>query len=69
MKNNNTFNNDLEFIKNFSKISISKICCELNINRQNLLNGRSSNESVLKVKNQIIKEFNCLLEKDRGCFL
>lgn len=65
MKNNNTFNNDLEFIKNFSKISISKICCELNINRQNLLNGRSSNENVLKVKNQIIKEFNCLFERYR----
>lgn len=62
---NKDINKDLEFIKNFSKISISKICCELNINRQNLLNGRSSYDNVLKVKNKIIKEFNCLLEKNR----
>lgn len=63
MKNNNSFNKDLEFIKSFSKINISKICCELKINRQNLLNGRSSSENVLKVKNQIIKEFNQLLKE------
>lgn len=62
---NKDINKDLEFIKSFSKINISKICCELKINRQNLLNGRSSSENVLKVKNQIIKEFNCLFERYR----
>ena len=33
---------DLEFIKGFSKISIQKICNKKNINRSNLLNGKSA---------------------------
>ena len=33
---------DLEFIKGFSKISIQEICNKKNINRGNLLNGKST---------------------------
>ena len=33
---------DLQYIKDFSKISVSKICEEHNINRQNLLNNIST---------------------------
>lgn len=47
--------NDLEFIKKFSKITITSICKDLKINRSNLLNGRTSKENTLKVKKEIIK--------------
>lgn len=44
---------DLNYIKNFSKISISKICEEKNINRQNLLNNNSSKKNAKIVRNEI----------------
>lgn len=36
----------LTFILSFSKISISSICKELNINRSNILNGKASEETI-----------------------
>ena len=39
----------LKKIKNISKISISDICKELNINRSNLLNGKTKIENEKKV--------------------
>lgn len=36
----------LKFILSFSKISISSICKELNINRSNILNGKASEETI-----------------------
>lgn len=49
--------NDLFFyIKNFSKIKISAICRKLNIDRSNLLNGRTSEENLIKVKEEIESE-------------
>ena len=52
---------DLKYIKNFSKISISSVCKELKINRQNLLNGLSSDKNTRLVKEKIkekIKELD-----------
>lgn len=54
-------NEDLEFIKAFSKIKISSICEELGIDRSNLLNGKSSNENVKKVKDKIIEKYDEIL--------
>lgn len=47
---------DLKFIREFSKISISKICRELNVNRPNILNGRASKEAIHNVKEEILKK-------------
>ncbi len=44
---------DLEFIKNFSKINISAICRELEIDRANLYNGKTSIDNEHKVKRAI----------------
>lgn len=51
-------NKDLDFIKEFSKISISSICKELNIDRSNLLNGITKEKNIILVKNKIISKFN-----------
>ena len=51
---------DLEFIKQFSKISISRLCRENKINRSNLLCGRSTKKNSKKIKKAIMKEYrNC----------
>lgn len=56
--------NDLFFyIKNFSKIRISAICRKLNIDRSNLLNGRTSEENLIKVKEEIESEIAKLYVK------
>lgn len=44
---------DLKYIKNFSKITISSICKELNINRANVLNGKASAKNIEKVRKKI----------------
>ena len=54
---------DLEFIKAFSKISVQDICKKKNINRSNLLNGRASKINSKKVMNvkdvmNILKDIN-----------
>ena len=46
----------LKKIKNISKISISKICDELKINRSNLLNGKTTKENEKKVYEKIIEK-------------
>ena len=38
---NKKIDEDLEFIKKFSKISVQEICNKKNVNRANLLNGRT----------------------------
>lgn len=49
----------LKFIKDFSKISISSICKDLNINRENILKGKASEQTTKKLydelKNQLSK--------------
>lgn len=49
-------NDLLLYIKNFSKIKISAICRKLFIDRSNLLNGRTSEENLIKVKEEIESE-------------
>lgn len=44
---------DLEFIKKFSKITISKICKELKINSSNLYSGKVSQEKLKLVRKRI----------------
>lgn len=44
-------------IKALSKITISKICKELNVNRSNLLNGKTTKENEKKVYDKIIEEY------------
>ena len=49
---------DLNFIREFSKISISQICRDLNVNRPNILNGRASQEAIHNVKKEILKKIS-----------
>lgn len=44
---------NLRYIKRFSKITVSSICKELNINRANVLNGKASAKNIEKVKRKI----------------
>lgn len=47
---------DLEYIKQFSKIFVSRICRENNVNYQNLMNGRSTKENSKKIRKAIESE-------------
>ena len=49
--------NYLDKIKKLSKITISATCKELNINRSNLLNGRTTEENEKKVYEAIISKY------------
>lgn len=44
---------DLEYIKRFSKITITKACKICKVNRSNLLNGKANEEDVKKVKKEL----------------
>ena len=46
---------DLQFIKNFTQITVSQICRDLKIDRGNLLNGRASEDNTRLVKEEILK--------------
>lgn len=41
---------DLDFIKNFSKVSITKACKKAKVNRGNLYNGKVKPEKIKLVK-------------------
>lgn len=47
---------DLEYIKSFSKINITKACKKLKINRSNLLNNKTTKENILKVRQELESE-------------
>lgn len=49
--------NDLDYVKNFSKIHVTKICKKLKVDRANLMNGRTKQENVKKVRSEIESEF------------
>ena len=49
--------NNLEKIKQISKINVSKVCKDLKINRANLLNGRTTKENEKKVLDELIKRY------------
>lgn len=51
---------DLEFIKKFSKIQISKICKKHNITRQNIYQGNASEEKIKIVRDEIFEELKKL---------
>ena len=53
---------DLEYIRNFNKITISKICEELKVSRSNLFQGRVSEEKAKMVKEEIKKRVASLEE-------
>ena len=52
----NKSDEDLEFIKAFSKISVTDICKKKKVNRGNLLNGLSTKENSKKVRKGIESE-------------
>lgn len=54
--------NDLKFIKEFSKLSVNKVCKDLKINLSNLLSNRSSEKNIILVKTEIIKRVLSLLD-------
>lgn len=58
MKNLQNYN----FIKKFASIKVTSICKKLNINRQNVLNGRASDSKMQKVRDEIEKEIDKLYE-------
>lgn len=47
---------DLDYIKQFSKITIKGICEENKINRANLLNGKTTKKNIKKVREGIENE-------------
>ena len=54
-------NEDMEFIKKFSKITIKKACQNAGVNCSNLHNGFTSEENVKKVKEEIEKMIKILI--------
>lgn len=55
---------NLKFIKNFSKIKVTTICKKLLIDRQNVLNGKTTSKNLKNVKEEIESEFAKLYIKD-----
>lgn len=53
-------NKYLQYIKEFSKINISTLCKELGINRENILNGRASEETTKKLYDEIQKQIKLI---------
>lgn len=51
---------DYKYIKNFSKISVFKICKELGIDYANLMKGKSSAEKTKQVKEELERQLNTL---------
>lgn len=58
-------NKDYNFIKKFSKISIPKICSQENVDRSNLINGRTTAKNYEKVRNAIEVEIDKLYEEEK----
>lgn len=44
---------DLEYIKNFGKINVTKACKKVKVDRSNLYKGKVSQEQIKKVKRQL----------------
>ena len=53
---------DLQFLKEFSKITISQVCRDLNIDRGNLMNGRASESNTKLVKEELKRRLATLSE-------
>ena len=48
---------DLEYIKKFNNIQITKVCKKLKIDYANLISGRSSKTNIKKVRQELESEF------------
>ena len=48
---------DLEYIKKFNNIQITKVCKKLKIDYANLISGRSSKVNIKKVRQELESEF------------
>ena len=48
---------DLDYIKKFNSIQITKVCKKLGIDYANLISGRSSSENEEKVRKELEYEF------------
>lgn len=55
---------DLEFIKKFSKITISAVCKKCKVNSSNMYAGRLPEDKVLEVKECLLAELGKLLVED-----
>lgn len=55
-------NPKLNFIKNFSKLSVKSICKELNIDSSNLYRGNTSQKNIDLVYITIIKKIKILVD-------
>lgn len=53
-------NEDLKWIKDFSKITVAGICKDLKIDKSNLWADKASAENVAKVKEEIKKRIESL---------
>ena len=51
---------DLEFIKKYSKISITVICKKISVNRGNVWTGRASADTIRKVREAINSEIDLI---------
>ena len=51
---------DIDYIKGFSQITITKACKNAGVNRSNLLNGLTTKENELKVRIELEKMINDL---------
>lgn len=47
---------DLDYIKKFSKISITKACKKVKVNRQNVLNNKANKDKIKKVREELESE-------------
>lgn len=54
---------DLRFIKEFNKITLTKVCKDLNIDKSNVYRGIASAEKIKLVKDEIINRLE-ELKKD-----
>lgn len=55
---------DLEYIKKFSKINISKACKICKVNRGNLLNNKTTKENIKKVRQELEHQVATLYIKE-----
>lgn len=55
---------DIEYIKRFAKITIKGACDKLNINRGNLLNGKTTEENEKKVREELENQIAHLYIKE-----
>jgi hypothetical protein len=55
---------DYEFIKEFREIKMTDICKRLKIQQTNIITGKTSDENLRKIKEEIMKELAGLFTKD-----